>query len=334
MTHARRIHVRHPGLVAPLGVLVFLLAPVPLAAADVPERPTARPTAPAATVLAPKTLAIAQLPVPCWGCPEAREVAGPVPDRPRPPRPARQRRRERRGLLQGLREAGRAAARRGDGRDGAARRRPGGAGEGPPAGRPAPPRGRALVRPGDDALLPGLLPAQGLRHAAPEPARPADAREVVGRTGSRPEGPDAGDGRLPPGDPARAGSSARRTPRSSPTSSASPASASAPQGVYDLARRTGDAPLALVAATVLGEHAPQRLLTAERVTKVDAHARTFARPAAASWSSRFPTALRTPSSRWRTGRARAPVPRRGDHHARHGPRPRDRQRSRRRPSRR
>ncbi|MBI5441312.1 MAG: hypothetical protein HY900_08895 [Deltaproteobacteria bacterium] len=39
------------------------------------------------------------------------------------------------------------------------------------------------------------------------------------------------------------------------------------QGVYDFARRTGDAPLALVAATLLGEHAPQRLRTAERVTK-------------------------------------------------------------------
>ena len=41
------------------------------------------------------------------------------------------------------------------------------------------------------------------------------------------------------------------------------------QGLYDLARQKGDVPLALVAATVLGEHAPQRLLTSERVTKVD-----------------------------------------------------------------
>ncbi len=41
------------------------------------------------------------------------------------------------------------------------------------------------------------------------------------------------------------------------------------QGIYDLARRTGDAPLAVVAATVLGEHAPQRLLTSERVTRVE-----------------------------------------------------------------
>jgi hypothetical protein len=41
------------------------------------------------------------------------------------------------------------------------------------------------------------------------------------------------------------------------------------QGIYDTARRAGDAPLALVAANVLGEHAPQRLLTSERVTKVD-----------------------------------------------------------------
>jgi hypothetical protein len=41
------------------------------------------------------------------------------------------------------------------------------------------------------------------------------------------------------------------------------------QGIYDLARRTGDAPLALAAAIVLGEHAPQRLLTSERVTRVE-----------------------------------------------------------------
>ncbi|HYN42709.1 MAG TPA: hypothetical protein VE129_13080, partial [Thermoanaerobaculia bacterium] len=41
------------------------------------------------------------------------------------------------------------------------------------------------------------------------------------------------------------------------------------QGIYDVARRTGDAPLALVAAVVLGEHSPQRLLTSERVTKVE-----------------------------------------------------------------
>jgi len=41
------------------------------------------------------------------------------------------------------------------------------------------------------------------------------------------------------------------------------------QGVYDVARRSGDAPLALAAATVLGEHAPQRLLTSERVTRFD-----------------------------------------------------------------
>jgi hypothetical protein len=40
------------------------------------------------------------------------------------------------------------------------------------------------------------------------------------------------------------------------------------QGVYDVARKSGEAPLALLASVVLGEHAPQRLLTSERVTKV------------------------------------------------------------------
>jgi hypothetical protein len=41
------------------------------------------------------------------------------------------------------------------------------------------------------------------------------------------------------------------------------------QGIYDVARRTGNAPLALAAAVVFGEHAPQRLLTSERVTKAE-----------------------------------------------------------------
>ena len=40
------------------------------------------------------------------------------------------------------------------------------------------------------------------------------------------------------------------------------------QGLFDLAQRRGDAPLALVASIVLGEHAPQRLKTAEMVTRL------------------------------------------------------------------
>lgn len=47
------------------------------------------------------------------------------------------------------------------------------------------------------------------------------------------------------------------------------------QGIYDFARRTDDAPLAVLASVVFGEHAPQRLLTSERVTKVSL--RPFAR---------------------------------------------------------
>ena len=41
------------------------------------------------------------------------------------------------------------------------------------------------------------------------------------------------------------------------------------QGIYDVAARRGDQPLMLVSAIVLGEHAPQRLRTAQIVTKLD-----------------------------------------------------------------
>jgi hypothetical protein len=41
------------------------------------------------------------------------------------------------------------------------------------------------------------------------------------------------------------------------------------QGIYDLALKENDYPLALTASIVLGEIAPQRLMTAERVTGVE-----------------------------------------------------------------
>ncbi len=41
------------------------------------------------------------------------------------------------------------------------------------------------------------------------------------------------------------------------------------EGIYELAARHGDADLALVASIVLGEVAPQRLLTSERITRVE-----------------------------------------------------------------
>jgi len=41
------------------------------------------------------------------------------------------------------------------------------------------------------------------------------------------------------------------------------------EGIYDRARDRGDLALALLAGTALGEHAPQRLLTAARLTEVD-----------------------------------------------------------------
>jgi len=42
------------------------------------------------------------------------------------------------------------------------------------------------------------------------------------------------------------------------------------RGVYDIAQRTGDLPLELVASVVLGEVAPQRLYTSQRLSSVDA----------------------------------------------------------------
>lgn len=41
------------------------------------------------------------------------------------------------------------------------------------------------------------------------------------------------------------------------------------EGIYELAARLGDTKLALLASAVLGEHAPQRLLTAARLTETD-----------------------------------------------------------------
>lgn len=41
------------------------------------------------------------------------------------------------------------------------------------------------------------------------------------------------------------------------------------QAIYDLAVKQGDTPLALAAAIVLGEHAPQRLLTSEHLTRTE-----------------------------------------------------------------
>ncbi len=41
------------------------------------------------------------------------------------------------------------------------------------------------------------------------------------------------------------------------------------RGVYDIAQRTGDMKLALVASIILGEVAPQRLYSAQRVTRAD-----------------------------------------------------------------
>ena len=43
------------------------------------------------------------------------------------------------------------------------------------------------------------------------------------------------------------------------------------QGIYDLASRRGDSQTALVAAIVLGEHAPQRLRTQQLVSKLSVH---------------------------------------------------------------
>ncbi len=137
------------------------------------------------------------------GMPGGRGLAAALPDRPRRPRPARHRYRQRRGVLQGLREAERVEVPRGDGRHGAPGRRSSRARQGAARGRPPAARGRAVVRPGDDALLPGVLQGRRVVHPAPQPHRPAEPRPLLGGPRDVRRRPGAGHGGLPSRHPAR-----------------------------------------------------------------------------------------------------------------------------------
>jgi hypothetical protein len=285
MTHARRVHVRRSGLVAPLGVLVFLLAPIPLAAADVPEKPTARPTAPAATVPTPKTLAIAQLPVPCWGCPEGREwpiafrtdldLLAPLGNGP-----------ANAGLF--WKDFAKPGGPRLAEATAALERRVAGPGD---FGRVLPPDDPLLLEAEpwcDQATMrfyPDFFPLRGYDTQLPNLLVPLNvAKSWVAR----------GIGRE---DPARAMEDFRRAIRlgrllrQKDTTIVTDLVGLAcirlgAEGVHELARKRGDAPLALLAATVLGEHAPQRLFTQERVAKVDV--KPWARETAGAWALALP----------------------------------------------
>jgi hypothetical protein len=252
-------------LVASLAALLGLRL---LAGARLPGSTTRGPVAPAASVPAPKAVALSSLEFPCWGCPEAQKW--PVAFRtdldflaPLGNGPANA------GLFfrdfakpGGSRYAEAAAAmdRRVDG-----------------------PRELGKVLPPNDPLLleaepwcdqatmryyPHFFPLQGTNTQLPNLLVPLSlAKSWVARGLADP-------------DVARAMGDFRRAIRLGRLLRQEDATIIADlvglacirhgaQGVYDLARRTGDAPLALVAATILGEHAPQRLLTSERVTKVE-----------------------------------------------------------------
>ena len=161
---------------------------------------------------------------------------------------------------------------------------------------------------------PDFFPLQGDRHAAPQPARPAEPREVMG--GARPgqRGPGPGDGGLPPGDPARAppppggrhDHHRPRRPRLHPRT-APRASTTSPAGRETRRSRSPRRPSS--------GSTPRSGSSPPSASRGSTSVPTSGRPPAAISFSPFPTAASTPR-RDGEGRARAPVPRRGDHHAR------------------
>ena len=204
---------------------------------------------------------------PAGRCPDEREVADPLPDRPRRPRAARRRPRERRALAEGFRKA---AGRR--------ERRPTSTGDEAPRRRAGATSGSSCLPTTRSSRKPSRGPTRrrcvsirtsgppGRLDADPEPPRRDLPREILGGprgSGSRRASGPRG---LPPRDPLGHGSSGRTTRRSSRTSSASRASAIGAEQLYALAARRGDQPLMLAAAIVQGEAPPQRLRTAQLLT--------------------------------------------------------------------
>ena len=280
MTSLAPLPSRRVPVLAALAVVLALAAFLGfrlVASGRSPAADPARPVTPAATVPAPKAFSLANLAAPCWGCPEA--TSWPVAFRtdldllaPLGNGPANA------GLFfrdfakpNGSRYAEAAAAleRRVDG-----------------------PAELGKVLPPDDPLLleaepwcdqatmrfyPDFFPLEGYATQLPNLLVPLNlAKSWVARG-------------LASNDPVRAMADFRRAIRLGRLLRQEDATIIADlvglaciragaQGVYDHARRSGDAPLAVLASVVLGEHAPQRFLTSERVTKVSL--RPFARTGA------------------------------------------------------
>lgn len=262
---------RRPRVLVALGLLAILAALLGvrlLAGARLPGVAAQGPAAPAATVPSPKAAVLSALEFPCWGCPEAQEW--PVAFRTNLDLLA--------PLGNGPANAGlffKDFAKPGGSRYAEAAAMMDRRVEGLPSlGKVLPPDDPLLLEAEpwcDQATMrfyPDFFPLEGYDTQLPNLLVPLTfARSWVARG-------------LAQEDPARAMDDFRRAIRLGRLFRQEDATIIADlvglacvrhgaQGVYDFARRTGDAPLALVAATVLGEHAPQRLRTAERVTKVE-----------------------------------------------------------------
>ncbi len=202
--------------------------------------------------------------------PVGQDVAGAVSDGSRSDRTARRRDRQRGRVLRPLREGAGSARRRCRGHLMARRFEA--------RGRPRPDRrrrrrtaarGRTLGRSGHHELLSGDLPDGRGRDADHQSALHAHHRAFVDRPGSGCRGSRIWGSRIAGAPSVWAGSCARRTWSSSTTSWVSPAFTSGPRGVYRIAQREGDTELALLASVVLGEVAPQRMMTATKISAVD-----------------------------------------------------------------
>ena len=251
-----------------VAVLAGLLGVRLLAGARVPGVATRGPAAPAAAVPAPKAAVLSSLEFLCWGCPEAREW--PVTFRTDLDLLA--------PLGNGPANAGlffKDFAKPGGSRYAEATALMDRRVDGPPElGKVVPPDDPLLLEAEpwcDQATMrfyPDFYPLEGTDTQLPNLLVPLTlAKSWVARG-------------LGHEDPARAMEDFRRAIRLGRLLRQEDATVIADlvglacirygaQGVYDVARRAGDAPLALVASNVLGEHAPQRLLTSERVTKVE-----------------------------------------------------------------
>ena len=271
MTTSKTRSSRRPHVLVALALVASLAALLGLrllAGARLPGASTRGPAAPAASVPAPKAVAVSSLEFPYWGCPEAQkwpvtfrtdlDLLAPLGNGP-----------ANAGLF--FKDFAKPGGSRYAEAVAAMERRV----EGPPElGKILPPDDPLLLEAEpwcDQATMryyPDFFPLQGTDTQLPNLLVPLSlAKSWVARG-------------LSQEDPARATEDFRRAIRLGRLFRQEDATIISDlvglacirlgaQGVYDLARRTGDAPVALAAATVLGEHAPQRLLTSERVTRLD-----------------------------------------------------------------